>query len=331
MRKFLFSVFALLMMLFNTVSAVMSENAAISFHSLENGFRISLSNVDISQVSDCTWDGVSICAKLRQDIQAGNVKVSQFASQINIDIPVSEKNSGLFDNAPTFALIFSSGEVLSAPAAFASNDDISYSGGDPLMDSYFDEIVRELREYSANNPEANEEALNEYAKVLMDNTNTKLRRAKRAHTDMDGYISRRLNSQELALYNANMFKALRCMANGKIAIFYAEFIYESSVLHNGNGDAFRHALWNYGMGISVGYSFAKQWSDAHENGTLGNPPLEKRMDLFNNSVGLLLALDNPWTFFHSTFIGKTLEKARGGKLLRIRNGRLIRSDSVGEK
>jgi hypothetical protein len=116
-----------------------------------------------------------------------------------------------------------------------------------------------------------------------------------------------------------------------MAIHYSEREYYSSVLHNGNGDAFRHGLWNYGMAIDVGYSFAKQWSDAHEYGTSNQPDLEKKMDLFNNSVGLQLARDNPWTRWHSTFIRKTIEKVRTGKFRIIKNGQLVQSNSVGQK
>ncbi len=36
------------------------------------------------------------------------------------------------------------------------------------------------------------------------------------------------------------------MSNGVLATNYAKSNY-SSGLHNGNGDAFRHILWNYGM------------------------------------------------------------------------------------
>lgn len=73
-----------------------------------------------------------------------------------------------------------------------------------------------------------------------------------------------MNSQEQALYNKNKTKGLLCMSNGKLAIDYAQKNY-STRLTDGNGDAFRHASWNYGMVIDVGYDFAKSWSDAHEN------------------------------------------------------------------
>lgn len=61
------------------------------------------------------------------------------------------------------------------------------------------------------------------------------------YTDLDGYISGYLNSQEQALYDQNPAKGLLCMANGKLALGYAQDNY-SSGLTDGNGDAFRHTL-----------------------------------------------------------------------------------------
>jgi len=119
------------------------------------------------------------------------------------------------------------------------------------------------------------------------------------------------------------------MANGKLAINYTEKNY-SSGLHNGNGDAFRHVLWNYGMVINVGYSFAKQWSDAHEYGYNG-PQIEKTMDLHNNSIGLQLGKSYPNTTLHSTFIKKSKEKVRNGSCKRIVNNKLVSTNSSGEK
>ena len=84
------------------------------------------------------------------------------------------------------------------------------------------------------------------------------------------------------------------------------------------------------MEIDVGQNFAKQSSDAHENGTPNNRALEKQMDLFNNAVGVQLAKDNPWTIWHSTFIGKS-KKCCNGNLRIINNDKLVRSSSTGEK
>lgn len=150
------------------------------------------------------------------------------------------------------------------------------------------------------------------------------------YTDLDGYISGYLNSQEQALYDQNPAKGLLCMANGKLALGYAQDNY-SSGLTDGNGDAFRHTLWNYGMVIDVGYDFAKSWSDAHEYGSANNTALARQMDLFNNGVGLKLGKDNPGTVLHSTFISKSKEKVRNGECRRIVNGKLVATNSVGEK
>lgn len=108
-------------------------------------------------------------------------------------------------------------------------------------------------------------------------------------------------------------------------------MYESSVLHNGNGDAFRHTLWNYGMAIDVGQGFAKKWADAHENGAKGQPKLEKQMDLYNNKIGRELAKTYPNTKSHSTFKKNSRAKVRAGKCRIISGKGLVKSSKKGEK
>lgn len=223
----------------------------------------------------------------------------------------------------------------------SSNCDIEYGGSDIEMDKLFDEVIIKIREYKKNNPKASDTMLDEYTKKLLRSAVKKNNPKKLSiesniatdsyYDDLEGYITGLLNPQEKALYNLNPTKALLCMSNGKLALKYAEENYISSVLHNGNGDAFRHCLWNYGMAIDVGQEFAKKWSDAHEYGSEGQPLIERNMDLFNNAVGLQLAKDNPWTILHSTFISKSKEKCRNGELRIISNGVLVRSSSAGEK
>ncbi|MDR2043918.1 MAG: hypothetical protein LBQ15_06035 [Clostridium sp.] len=154
---------------------------------------------------------------------------------------------------------------------------------------------------------------------------------RRLRYDLDGYINDQLNSQEQDLYDEDPVNALLCMANGVFALEYAEDYYSASVLHNGNGDAFRHVLWNYGMYIDVGYNFAKSWSDAHEYGSNG-PALERQMDLYNNAVGLELGEDNPSTILHSTFKNKSRQKVRDGecKIFSSSGTSLTWSNSAGE-
>ena len=140
-----------------------------------------------------------------------------------------------------------------------------------------------------------------------------------------------LNKLEKNLFKNNKTKALLCLANGKLALKYSEDLSKKEVLHNGNGDAFRHTLWNYGMAIDVGQSFAKKWADAHENGASGQPDLEKEMDLYNNKVGRGLAKTYPNTVSHSTFKKNAKAKVRAGSCRIISNKKLVKSSKKGER
>lgn len=143
----------------------------------------------------------------------------------------------------------------------------------------------------------------------------------------------KLNTQEKSLYDSNPASALLCLANAMMARNYTWEKYENleEVVHNGNGDAFRHALWTFGMAVDVGLPFAIQWSNAHEYGATGQPEIERKMDLHNNQIGLSLAVQNPYTMFHSSFINITQAKVRAGDLLRIKNDKLVWTNSEGEK
>ena len=199
-------------------------------------------------------------------------------------------------------------------------DNISInSNNDNDIDNMIISIANELRELKNNG--ASDEELNTYLNTKVFNQ----------RWGLEDYITGNLNSLEQELYNSNKSNGILCMANGKLAIEYAESNYISSELHNGNGDAFRHILWNYGMVIDVGYDFAKKWSNAHENGSYGQPDIEKEMDLYNNSIGLNLGLQYPNTVSHSTFISNSKEKVRNGSAKRIVDGRLTSTNYNGEK
>lgn len=202
-----------------------------------------------------------------------------------------------------------------------------------------DNIADKIRDYKEKNPNANDTELNKYAETLLQ-TDVKqspqsVSRAavSSVYTDMDGYVNGYLNPQENALYNSNRAKALLCMANGKKAISATQERYKNleAVVHNGNGDAFRHAIWNFGMTNDVGADFAKKWSDAHEYGAVVNNPIERSMDLYNNSIGINLGKNNPTVLLTSTFANLTQQQVRAGKMKVISNGKLIWSDSNGEK
>lgn len=209
------------------------------------------------------------------------------------------------------------------------NDDISYSKNDASFAVFLDEINSNVKKLKETKQHLSHEQIEKFVDSLVLSKENATRA--QGGDDLNNYITGKLNSREKKLYNSNRTKALLCMANGKMAINYSESNYIKGVLHNGNGDAFRHILWNFGMTEDVGASFAKQWSDAHEYGAVGQPLIERQMDLYNNAIGIQLGKDNSFVFLHSTFIAKSKEKVRSGKAKIIKYGNLYPSNSYGEK
>lgn len=60
--------------------------------------------------------------------------------------------------------------------------------------------------------------------------------------------------------------------------------------HNTQRDAYRHFLWNFKMARSMGPERASAFANSHEVSDNG-PSNERRMDLHNNAVGRLMAMD----------------------------------------
>jgi len=50
-------------------------------------------------------------------------------------------------------------------------------------------------------------------------------------------------------------------------------------------DAYRHILWSYLLTNAYGAGFARQVTDAHEEGPTGNTEAERKMDYHNNRIG----------------------------------------------
>ena len=67
--------------------------------------------------------------------------------------------------------------------------------------------------------------------------------------------------------------------------------YPGAQLHNGRGDAARHAYWNALMAQELGAATAEEAATAHEHTGLneGSPHNETVMDMNNNAVGRTLA------------------------------------------
>lgn len=96
---------------------------------------------------------------------------------------------------------------------------------------------------------------------------------------------------------------------------------------NGIGNAFRHALWTclimmYCCKISSArksLDFCKKITDLHEE-LFPNEPLEKKMDLHNNKVGMDLFMEmlegiHRQFFETSFFVDKLFEKTKTAKVL----------------
>ncbi len=68
----------------------------------------------------------------------------------------------------------------------------------------------------------------------------------------------------------------------------AAYYYKSDTLGGGNGDAFRHTLWNVLMTKSIGESICKVFADANELDAKQTTKAEKlavEMDYYNNAQG----------------------------------------------
>ncbi len=73
--------------------------------------------------------------------------------------------------------------------------------------------------------------------------------------------------------------------NSEKAMSASRRLYPGAGMHNGLGDAFRHAYWSALLARDVGPDNARRFTTAHENYS-ANPPGEREMDLFNNDVGI---------------------------------------------
>lgn len=227
--------------------------------------------------------------------------------------------------------------IICLSLAFFSN---SYANSaseiyDVKVAASLDEIAEKIRTYKQENPLATDEQLDNYAENLLANNVDRnfvyyMERSSGGNSyELDGYLMGYLNDEEKKLYSESKAKSLLCIANGKLAVEIAKRRYVSG-LYNGNGDAFRHALWNFGMTKDVGAEFAKRWSDAHEYGAKGQPKIEQIMDLHNNKVGISLANSTKVSSI-SEMSDIVQKQVRTGNMRVIVNGKLVKSNSAGEK
>lgn len=112
-------------------------------------------------------------------------------------------------------------------------------------------------------------------------------------------------------------KQLQYLYNANYALNKSKELYPNSV-HNGNGDAFRHALFSALNSKVLGVNLTKQLGDAHELFP-NNPPLENQMDLFNNQIGrdqftYLQTQGQSGHFFKEALVISLVQKVQNGQL-----------------
>lgn len=109
-----------------------------------------------------------------------------------------------------------------------------------------------------------------------------------------------MSPEEIQIFN-NMprFDQLMYLWNAFTALKLSEALYPLS-LHNGKGDAFRHAFFSALNSKSLGVIKARELGNAHE--TISKEILETKMDLRNNDIGrsLFLSLSN-FTLYSGQF------------------------------
>lgn len=102
-----------------------------------------------------------------------------------------------------------------------------------------------------------------------------------------------MSQSELAIFDKlTRAQQLAYLINARDARDKAQAKFASFTLHNGVGDAFRHAYFVAAntRNLYLGPDLAQRLSTAHEDDP-GQPAMERQMDLFNNHAGLLIGLD----------------------------------------
>lgn len=141
-----------------------------------------------------------------------------------------------------------------------------------------------------------------------------------AYDDLSSIINDKLGPTEQKVFKSNPLMGAYVLADAKLARDSAESNYTD--LHNGKGDAYRHALWQGLSAFHTTKSYAKEFGDAHE---VDFPPakgseLETTMDYFNNSVGRDIG-DSKW-IITSVYSG-IKDAVSDGSLKYIKNGKLV--------
>ncbi len=122
------------------------------------------------------------------------------------------------------------------------------------------------------------------------------------------------------LDDLNWYEAWRFSTIRDEAYEQAQSRFSSWGQEDGHGDAYRHAYASALLERQFGASWAADYTTAHE-ALAGNPPAKEAMDLFNNEVGRIIAVDNP--DLDQTGLANRIEEA-------VRNGETVVIDAAGD-
>ncbi|MCX7748374.1 MAG: hypothetical protein N2645_16040 [Clostridia bacterium] len=151
-----------------------------------------------------------------------------------------------------------------------------------------------------------------------------------------------LNPVEKVLAAGHMMDALATKACKDDALERTVEIYGDKWQIQGNGDAFRHTLWNALMQVQIGTKMAKFFGDAHEFGNINSINNDKKMDLLNNNVGRKIGYESGFkgpgaTASHYNYmiskVSKTVMRyVDTGRLVRFNSSKtgLVATDSTGK-
>lgn len=247
----------------------------------------------------------------------------------------------------TSVAILSFGGGLQSKAAELNNDEtpsivsvtnqvnVDYAS---VIKSYSDveKYLGLLEAYKASNPESTLKEQDEYLSEIMGadlllNNDFNIEIAPLADYDYIPIVSDRLTEPEKKVFNSNKVYGLAALAAAQKATMNAEGIYTKASLHNGNGDAFRHTLWNAYMTDTTSKSYAASFATAHEDGYPGQPAIERSMDLNNNALGRTVVIKLPNLSGEIEAVKTVQALIDGGKAKRISGTSLVATNSKEKK
>ncbi|SHK02412.1 DUF6973 domain-containing protein [Paramaledivibacter caminithermalis] len=203
-----------------------------------------------------------------------------------------------------------------------------------------------VEEYKVKNPNASLDDINDMLRKAMKkyDKNFAANRIRIQSIDYSDYLPTdkvALSDPEKEVFNSNPYYGLQALLAAQTAIDMSERRY-SYGLHNGNGDAFRHSLWNCLMSSYTTVSYAKKFADAHEEG-VPNEGLESYMDIYNNKKGRDVYVDNKSRIDRAPTYARTgliidliQEAVDGGNMRRFAGDNfkgtyLVKTDTLGKK